>query len=162
MAAELGQTQDPKALVPGDVAAVTGTMWAMRSYGDALCEAGTGLARIDTQEGWQGQAAEQFRSRFDGEPRKWTEAGDCFHSAANALDSYASTLHWAQREAGEAIRLWNEGEAATADAKAAHERAVEQARQEAAARTANGVSTTMPDIRSTIPVRLNGRPPARS
>lgn len=144
--AELGQTQDPKALVPGDVAAVTGTMWAMRSYGDALCEAGTGLARIDTQEGWQGQAAEQFRSRFDGEPRKWTEAGDCFHSAAGALDSYASTLQWAQQQAGEAIALWNEGEAATADARADHEHAVQQAQHEAAVRTANGTPTTAPDI----------------
>src|SRR5215211_4150828 len=146
MAVELGQTQDPKALVPGDVASVTSTMWAMRSYGDALCEAGTGLARIDTQEGWRGQAAEQFRSRFDGEPRKWIEAGDCFHSAADALDSYASTLQWAQQEASEAIRLWNEGDAATADARAAHEHAVQQARQEAAIRTANGIPTTAPDI----------------
>ena len=121
MAANLGQTDDPKALVPGDVGAVTSTMWAMRTYGDALHDAGTGLARIDTQEGWQGEAANQFRSRFDGEPGKWIEAGDCFHNAAGALDSYASTLQWAQREAGEAIRLWNEGEAATAAARAARE-----------------------------------------
>jgi Bacterial toxin 28 len=139
MTVELGQTQDPKILVPGDVGAVTGTLWSMRSYGDSLREAGTGLARIDTHQGWRGEAADQFRSRFDGEPRKWTEAGDCFHSAADALDSYASTLQWAQQEAGEAIRLWNEAEAATANAWAEHERTVRRAQEEA-------TGGTVPDI----------------
>ncbi|HEX6501359.1 MAG TPA: polymorphic toxin type 28 domain-containing protein [Micromonosporaceae bacterium] len=129
MAAELGETDDPKALVPGDVGAVTATMWSLRSYGDMLNEAGAGLARIDTQDGWRGDAADQFRGRFHGEPAKWTEAGACFHSAAQALDSYASTLQWAQRQAADAIRLWHEGESATAAAKAEHERAVREAQQ---------------------------------
>jgi hypothetical protein len=144
--AELGQTRDPRALVPGDVAKVTETMWSMRSYGDSLHEAGAGLARIDTQEGWRGEAADQFRSRFHGEPRKWLEAGDCFHNAANALDSYASTLQWAQQEAGDAIRLWNEGEQATASARAEHDAAVQHAQQEAATN-----HTTAPDIPFTDP-----------
>lgn len=137
MATELGQTDAPKALVPGDVAAITGTMWAMRSYGDALRDAGSGLARIDTAEGWRGQAADQFRDRFDGEPRRWSEAGDCFHDGADALDSYASTLQWAQQKADEAIRLWKEGEATTQQAKVEHDRAVAQAHQNAA----NGIPT---------------------
>lgn len=132
MAAELGQTDDPRALVPGDVGAITSTMWAMRSYGDALCDAGSGLARIDSAAGWSGEAAEQFRSRFDGEPHRWSEAGDCFHDAARALDPYASTLQWAQQKAREAIRLWNEGEATTRRARAEHDRAVTKARQDAA------------------------------
>ena len=59
MAAELGGTNDPKELVPGDVGAIVGTMYAMRSYGDTLREAGTGLSRVDTQEGWSGAAADQ-------------------------------------------------------------------------------------------------------
>jgi hypothetical protein len=121
-------------------------MWAMRSYGDSLHEAGTGLARIDTQDGWQGEAGDQFRSRFHGQPQKWLEAGDCFHNAANALDSYASTLQWAQGQADEAIKLWNEGEAATANAKADHDRAVRQAEQEAADKTAAGTPTTPANI----------------
>jgi hypothetical protein len=141
MAAELGQTDDPKALVPGDVAAVTATMWALRSYGDALLEAGNGLTRIDTQEGWSGAAADQFRDRFQGEPGKWVEAGDSFHSAAEALDAYASTLQWAQQQAGEAIRLWNQAQAATAQAKDDHAHAVAQAEQDAAVKTASGVPT---------------------
>jgi len=130
MATELAQTDDPKQLVPGDVGAVTGTMWAMRSYGDVLKEAGTGLARIDTEEGWHGEAADQFRSRFHGEPGRWIEAGDCFHGAADALDSYASTLQWAQQQAGDAIRTWNQGQADTATARTEHARQVQQAQAE--------------------------------
>jgi uncharacterized protein YukE len=144
--AELGETKDPKQLVPGDVGAVTGTMWSMRSYGDALHEAGTGLAKIDTQDGWRGEAGDQFRSKFHGEPKKWTDAGDCFHNAANALDSYASTLEWAQAQAADAIKLWDDGETATANAKAEHDRQVTQAKQEAADKTAAGTPTTAPDI----------------
>jgi hypothetical protein len=142
MAAELGHTNDPKALVPGNVGAIVDMMWAMRSYGDSLHDAGAGLQRIDTTDGWSGEAADRFREAFHGEPRKWLEAGDCFHSAANALDSYASTLQWAQRQAGDAIQEWNEGEAATAQAKAEHARAVQEAQQEADTKTANGVPTT--------------------
>lgn len=137
-AAQLGETDDPKALVPGNVGAVTDTMWAMRSYGDMLQEAGTGLARIDTVEGWRGEAADHFRKRFRGELGKWTEAGECFHRTADALDSYDSTLNWAQQQAGEAVRLWNDGQAATAAAKAEHVRAVQQTQRQAETRATSG------------------------
>ncbi|MEV4731932.1 putative T7SS-secreted protein [Saccharopolyspora sp. NPDC049426] len=131
MAAELGSTDDPKALIPGDTAAVRATSEAMRRYGDSLAEAGDGLKRIDSSEGWQGEAAEQFRAAFDGEPTKWITAGDSFHHAAGALENYSQTLTWAQSQAAEAIRLWNEGEAATEQAQADHAQRVEQAQQHA-------------------------------
>ena len=146
MTAELGQINDPKELVPGNVGSVAGTMWAMRSYGDSLHEAGVGLRRVDTHEGWSGKAADNFREAFHGQPGKWLEAGDCFHDAATALDSYDSTLRWAQLKAGEAIRLWNEGDAATAQAKVEHAHAVQQAQDKAAAKTAAGTPTTAPNI----------------
>ncbi|GGI76798.1 hypothetical protein GCM10011581_12390 [Saccharopolyspora subtropica] len=131
MTPELGTTNDPKALVPGDPDAVRATSAAMISYGDALHEAGDGLKRINTAEGWDGQAADQFRDAFDGEPTRWLEAGDAFHHAAGALDHYSGTLTWAQNEAASAIRLWNEGEAATRAAQVEHARAVDQAQQQA-------------------------------
>ncbi|WP_103352183.1 putative T7SS-secreted protein [Amycolatopsis sp. CA-128772] len=121
MAKELGETSDPRELVPGDAGSVTSTLNAMRAYGDALHEAGEGLGKIDTTEGWTGAAGDAFRDAFDGQPGKWLEAGDCFHHAATALEAYASTLTWAQGQAAEAIRQWNDGEAATGRAKAAHQ-----------------------------------------
>lgn len=131
MAVELGTTNDPNALVPGDSDAVLATAASMTAYGDMLVEAGEALKRIDSSEGWEGEAAEQFRSAFDGEPTKWLEAGDCFHDAAGALERYGDALTRAQGEAAEAIRLWNEGEAATRGAQAEHTRATEQAKQRA-------------------------------
>ncbi|PKW18648.1 putative T7SS-secreted protein [Saccharopolyspora spinosa] len=131
MAAELGTTTDPKALVPGFPDAVGETAAAMKVYGDSLHEAGDGLKRIDSSEGWEGEAAEQFRSAFDGEPTKWLEAGDCFHQAAQALEHYSGALTWAQEQAREAIALWDTGEAQTNYAKKQHDRAVSQAEQQA-------------------------------
>ncbi|MEV0088698.1 putative T7SS-secreted protein [Saccharopolyspora sp. NPDC050642] len=125
--AELGETSDPKALVPGNADRIHKTAWSMTVYGDLLHEAGTGLQRIDTTEGWNGEAAEQFRSAFDGEPAKWLEAGDCFHTASTALKTYSATLTWAQGQAAEAVRLWDQGQAATREAAAQHDEAVQQA-----------------------------------
>lgn len=131
MAAELGTTHDPKALVPGDVSAIADTVWRMRDYADALTGAGRGLARIDTTEGWSGQAGDTFRGTFDGQPGKWTQAGDCFTGAADALDGYADTLQWAQGQAADAIDLWDQGEEQTRRARAAYDADVAHARKEA-------------------------------
>ncbi|MFR9728112.1 putative T7SS-secreted protein [Saccharopolyspora sp. MS10] len=124
---ELGSTTDPRALIPGYADAVTSTAAAMRSYAESLHEAGAGLKRIDTTEGWEGEAADGFRSAFDGEPTKWLQAGDAFHHAAEALEQHSTTLAWAQQQAIEAITLWNQGKAATNYARSQHDRAVEQA-----------------------------------
>ncbi len=129
--AELGETTDPRALVPGYPASVRGTAASMKAYGDALHEAGSGLKRIETSEGWSGEAAEQFRTAFDGEPTRWLEAGDCFHDAAESLARYSETLSWAQGEASHAITLWNEGEAETSYAQKQHAREVERAERDA-------------------------------
>jgi hypothetical protein len=129
----LGATNDPKALVPGDAATLEDTVQMLNSYGDMLAEAGTGLQRIDTSDGWSGTAADGFRKAFHGQPGKWVEAGGCFHSAAQAVATYISALTWAQRQAAEAIREYNEGQAATKQAQADHTRAVQQAQAQAAA-----------------------------
>jgi hypothetical protein len=113
MGAELGSTGDPTALVPGRPAVLAGTAQAWRSYGDALHQAGTGLARIDTTDGWTGPAGEAFRARFEGQPTAWLTAGDSFHHAAAALDGYGSALTEAQGQAADAIRQWNGAQAAT-------------------------------------------------
>jgi hypothetical protein len=130
---ELGQTNDPEALVPGDTNALRDTVQLLDSYGDMLTEAGTGLQRIDTSDGWSGTAADGFHNAFKGQPGKWIEAGGCFHSAGRAVDNYTSSLTWAQAQAGDAIRQWNDGQTATRQAQAAHTQAVQQAQSQAAA-----------------------------
>lgn len=105
---ELGETSDPRQLIPGDSGAIANVAGAMYAYGNALHAAGVGLARIDTTAGWSGAAADAFRKRFSGHPQQWVEAGLCFQDAAAALDGYIPVLDWAQQRAGEAIRLWAE------------------------------------------------------
>lgn len=137
---ELGQTADPKALIGGDPGALRTTITTLEEFGGALTAAGDGLAKLD-DGGWTGQAADAFHEWFDGEPARWIACGEAFSSAAGALTTYVDVLEWAQRQAGEAIRLWAEAEAATSQAKADHQRAVGQANQQAAA-----AGTTAPSI----------------
>lgn len=94
------------------------------------------MTRLDAG-GWSGQAADGFHAFFDGEPARWIKSGDAFHAAAGALGNYATTLEWAQRQADEAIALWEQGQAATEQAKPAQA----QANQQAAAATAAGTPT---------------------
>ncbi|MGH8902352.1 MAG: putative T7SS-secreted protein [Egibacteraceae bacterium] len=141
--AELGQTADPKALIGGDPAAVRATIGVLDKFGDALVTAGNGLIQLD-DGGWTGQAADAFHEWFDGEPARWIGCGEAFSSAATALTIYVGVLEWAQGQAGEAIRLWSEAQAATARAKADHQREVEAANQQAAA--AGTVAPSIPFV----------------
>ncbi|MCE7007356.1 hypothetical protein LWC34_31745 [Kibdelosporangium philippinense] len=136
--AELGQTGDPRQLVPGDPSAIEENVVAIRGRGQAMDNAGHGLKKIDNGA-WQGAAGDAFRDQFSYEPGRWFQATDAFTATATALSSYAETLRWAQGQAGDAIRLWDEGERATQQAKQAHE----QAAAEADARTKAGTPTTV-------------------
>lgn len=136
--AELGDTQDPRALIPGDPAEVQKTADTLRGYGTVLVEAGDGLRRID-DGGWTGKAAEAFHDFFEGHPQEWIRTGEGFTEAAVALDVYRHILEWAQRQAGEAIHLWNEAQAATEQARGRYD-------QEAADRERNGAPPPGPFV----------------
>ncbi|WP_020120716.1 putative T7SS-secreted protein [Streptomyces canus] len=126
--AQLGETSDPRELVPGSPDSLTTTAQSLLAYGDVLIEAGEGLAKVDTEDGWRGPAGDAFRDRFHGQPARWTEAGNEFHTAANALYDYLHTLRAAQQRAAEAISQYARGETATTNAKNAHDRQVGEAR----------------------------------
>lgn len=115
---ELGDTTDPVVLIPGDPGALQAAVADLASYGDMLEEAGVGLRRIDTTDGWSGAAADQFRSVFHSQPAKWLDADDAFRAASSAVDSYLATLTWAQGQAGTAIEQWSAAQAASAKARA--------------------------------------------
>jgi hypothetical protein len=118
--AELGETEDPRALIPGNAVAVGATARSLRARGNELALAGKGLKRIDTTDGWSGGAADAFRAKFQGQPGKWLEAGECFQGAAGALETYVYALTLAQAEAGAAIKDWNAAQAATRQAQDAY------------------------------------------
>ena len=110
---ELGETADPRLLVPGDPEAARAVARSMIAFAGNLSEAGDGLARISTPEGWGGEAADTFRDRFATQPPAWQDAGAAFTVASRALDIYAEILEWAQRQAGEAARVFGEAQRAT-------------------------------------------------
>lgn len=94
-----------------------------------MAKAGDGLVDIDTGA-WTGQAADDFRDKFSYEPNKWYLAADSLATAADALNTYAHVLEWAQQQAGEAIRLWDEAEAETHEARQAYRKAAAEAPSE--------------------------------
>ena len=125
--AELGETQDPQTLLPGKPEAIEENARALRARAGRAGDAADGLRTIDTGGAWQGPAAQAFHDKFSYEPSKWFAAADALQAAAGALDDYAETLRWAQSQATEAIALWNQGQAATRQATAAHDAAAAQA-----------------------------------
>jgi hypothetical protein len=73
------------------------------------------------------RAGDAFRDKFSYEPNKWYAAADSLATAADALNTYAQTLQWAQGQAAEAIRLWDEAQATSARARQAYDQAARQA-----------------------------------
>jgi len=134
MVMRLGETDDPLALIPGDPGSIARVAGQMYGYSTVLAEAGNGLKRIDTTDGWTGAAGDAFRKRFHGEPERWLTAAACFRDAAGALDRYVPTLVWAQQQASVAIQLWSQGHKNAANSTL--ENAVGQLTAAAAAATA--------------------------
>ncbi|MFC5137000.1 WXG100 family type VII secretion target [Actinomycetospora rhizophila] len=116
--AELGEIADPLLLVPGDAEAARAIARSMVAFAGDLTQAGDGLARISTPDGWSGEAADAFRERFALQPPAWQDAGAAFTTASRALDIYAETLDWAQRRAVEAVGIGEPGRAVLDDARA--------------------------------------------
>lgn len=124
--AELGETNDPRQLVLGNPAAISVAAKALRSKADALEQAGVGLKRIDTVDGWSGPAGDAFRAKFQGQPGSWLQAAESFYTSADALDNYATTLAWAQGQAAQAISQWNAAQNATQQAQTRYQQYQQQ------------------------------------
>lgn len=140
--AELGESGNPRDLVPGDPDAVERNVTAIRGRGRSMEVAGDDLKKIDSGA-WRGAAGDAFRDKFTYEPARWHKAADAFDDTSKALDQYASTLRWAQREAREAIHLWDQGQDETQAAKTEHDQAVAQADARNRANAAAGDPTVV-------------------
>jgi uncharacterized protein YukE len=140
-AAELGQSEDPKALVPGNPEAIEGHARALVAHSEHFDTVAQDLGKVDVP-GWTGVASSAFLDTFSKEPPKWTKVCDALTSAGSAVSGYAGTLSWAQSQADEAIALWKQGEAATKQATSAHNQAVANADAQNKAAVAEGTSAT--------------------
>jgi hypothetical protein len=120
--AELGQTSDPKELIPGAPETIENDADALGRFGERAGTVGNDLGQVDVAS-WSGAAYDRFFGRLAQEPPKWRNAGDALTNAKSQLTGHADTLRWAQSQAREAIAKWESGEAATNQAKAEHEQA---------------------------------------
>lgn len=130
MAAELGETTNPRLLVPGNPDLLRRSADTLTRMGNALIQAGEGLRKLDTG-GWHGPAADAFHEYFDGEPTRWLTSGDAFHQAAAALTDYIPVFEWAQREAEQAAAVWEHGKKLSDDAFAQYQADVARAEEQA-------------------------------
>ncbi|WP_244199722.1 putative T7SS-secreted protein [Amycolatopsis thailandensis] len=140
--AELGQTTDPKALIPGDPPAVYENARVLEARASSAGAVGDALKRIDTG-GWRGPASDRFHEDHQTEVPRWMQADDSLDNAAQALTAYADTLAWAQGQAAEAIAQWQRGDTATEQAEQAYDRAVADAQTRTRANAERGDPTVV-------------------
>jgi hypothetical protein len=111
--AELGQTLDPRQLIPGSPESVEDLAATWQQRASLAEETGTSLRRFPAPEGWTGASADAFESRVQSVGSRWILLSDVYGAAVQALIGYASVLRWAQLQAETAIDAWEEGQAAT-------------------------------------------------
>ncbi|EPH07262.1 hypothetical protein HMPREF1531_00320 [Propionibacterium sp. oral taxon 192 str. F0372] len=127
--AELGETTDPKQLVPGDPAKCAGLYWDLSAMSTDLETAGRGLSKIDTSAGWAGPAAEAFQKVYEGHPQEWLKAADSFSTSSTEINSYADMLRWAQSKAQQAIDEYQRGNDLTTQARNKYDEDVKRNKQ---------------------------------
>lgn len=123
--AELGASDDPKALIVGDKAAVAEQATAI------LDEHRRIASLLDTIEGlavptWGGGLGKLgYVLKAGQETAKFEAYRDALKHAGTNLSGYADALATAQDRAQDAINKWNDGEAATKKALAEHNAAID-------------------------------------
>ncbi|MCJ0873264.1 putative T7SS-secreted protein [Streptomyces sp. AP-93] len=106
---QLGQTEEANELIHGNVGAITASVKNLRDFQGAFDSVGQGMRGLDPSQ-WKGAAANAFREKFQTLPTDWLHAADAFEDAAKALETYATTVTWAQGKAQEAIALYKKGQ----------------------------------------------------
>jgi hypothetical protein len=112
----------PDDLIPGSPDALDRTIAGLIGLGVSSQEAGTGMTRLCTGEGWTGPAAEGFRAAFHLEPDRWSSLGEALGNAGQALKPYRDAVEAAQGEAAVAMQEWRQAQQASAAAAASYQR----------------------------------------
>ncbi|MGN8026865.1 putative T7SS-secreted protein [Microbacterium sp. 22242] len=117
---ELGQTRDPRDLIPESVSNLRWAAgdWRLRAN-DALTIRGL-LAKLDDEGAWKGQAYDLYLARFERQLLHWQHTADQLTAGADAVSAYVDAAEWAQKQADQAITMWDDAEAQGAAALVAH------------------------------------------
>lgn len=116
MTAELGETRDPSALIPGDVASLyrAASVWRVREQN--ADEVGTALRATQSIPGWTGEAADAYGTRVRAVASGWSAMATAFRHGESALEDVAAAIEAARARAGDAVDLWDRADALDAAA----------------------------------------------
>ncbi|WP_375136047.1 putative T7SS-secreted protein [Microbacterium sp. HMWF026] len=116
--AELGDTDDPTALVPGAPGALFTYAEQYRDAASGCARAANELARLRQVDGWEGESADAFARRVTTMIKACDDLAEKLNAAAGAWEHYATVLGWGQQKAGDAIAMFAHAAAITAAAAA--------------------------------------------
>ncbi|MBA2954515.1 hypothetical protein GON03_09295 [Nocardioides sp. MAH-18] len=123
--AELGSTTDPKALIKGEPTQVRANATHLSDEARRVSRLAGDVDAISVA-GWSGGFGEPaYASARSAEQDKWKAYADVLEKTASALSTYAGALTTAQSRAADAIAKWQDGEDATAQAKADYNASVD-------------------------------------
>ncbi|MBB3051786.1 hypothetical protein FHS23_002815 [Prauserella isguenensis] len=120
MVVQLGQTADPKQLIPGEPEQIAADLRGIVGNLGTVGEVGGLLGQIDPGD-WTGDASTAFRDVFAAEPPKWTELVDAVAGGGQTLADFADVLAWGQGEALRAIEMHTQAQAVQRAAMARHQ-----------------------------------------
>ncbi|WNM29976.1 RHS repeat-associated core domain-containing protein [Streptomyces sp. Li-HN-5-11] len=109
---QLSADAEPYELIHGTPSTIREKSRHLLALAMAFEEVGVGMKAVDSA-GWKGEAADTFREKFAVHPAKWLRAAEACQEAAAALNGFADTIEWAQRQAREAVRLYKQGKSAS-------------------------------------------------
>jgi hypothetical protein len=118
----LDTARGPEDLIPGDLDALDATIAGLTKLGVSAQDAGAGMARLCTGQGWTGPAAEAFRAAWQLEPDRWSSLGDALANAAQVLEPYRDAVRHGQGEALVALEQWRQAQQLSAVAAAEYRR----------------------------------------
>ncbi|MET8753287.1 putative T7SS-secreted protein [Streptomyces sp. NPDC004667] len=116
---QLGQSQQANELVHGKPSAIRESAKHLTDFQAAFDRVGQGMKALDSSH-WKGAAADAFREKFAMHPTDWLHASDACQAAAGALTHFAETVDWAQKQAQQAIDLYQRGVKASKEAADAY------------------------------------------
>ncbi|GAA4708655.1 putative T7SS-secreted protein [Nocardioides conyzicola] len=123
--AELGSTTDPKALIKGEPSQVRANATRLSDESTRVSGLADDFDAI-TIAGWSGGFGEPaYASARSAEQKKWTAYADVLTKASKSLSTYAGALTTAQSKAADAIKKWQEAEAASDKAVTDYNNAVD-------------------------------------
>lgn len=101
--AELGQTMDPTALVPGSLGDVDAIAALCAKRAEPAGQAAKTVGRAGEVDDWSGNAADAYAARVGVVARRWEATQSALVSVSGAMEDYSWALSAAQSRAADAI-----------------------------------------------------------